>query len=48
MAEATITAGQILQGLDGDLTPARERRMVVTDEFQNPLFVLHISAEKPR
>jgi hypothetical protein len=46
--EATITAGQILQGLDGDLTPARERRMVVTDEFQNPLFVLHISAEKPR
>jgi hypothetical protein len=34
--------------LDGDLTPAREWRMVVTDEFQNPLFVLHISAEKPK
>jgi hypothetical protein len=32
--EATITAGQILQGLDGDLSPAREWRMVVTDEFQ--------------
>jgi hypothetical protein len=46
--EATITAGQILQGLDGALTPAREWRMVVTDEFQNPLFVLHISAEKPK
>ena len=46
--EATVTAGQILQGLDGGLTPAREWRMVVTDEFQNPLFVLHISAEKPR
>ena len=34
--------------LDGSLTPAREWRMVVTDEFQNPLFVLHISAEKPK
>jgi hypothetical protein len=46
--EATITAGQILQGLDDSLTPAREWRMEVTDEFQNPLFVLHISEEKPR
>jgi hypothetical protein len=46
--EATVTAGQILQGLDGSLTPAREWRMEVTDEFQNPLFVLHISAERPR
>jgi hypothetical protein len=46
--EATVTAGQILQGLDGSLTPAREWRMVVTDEFQNPLFVLHISAERPK
>jgi hypothetical protein len=46
--EATVTAGQILQGLDGDLTPAREWRMVVTDEFQNPLFVLQISARVPR
>jgi hypothetical protein len=46
--EATVTAGQILQGLDGALTPAREWRMVVTDEFQNPLFVLHISAARPK
>jgi hypothetical protein len=38
----------ILQGIDGDLTPAREWRMVVTDEFQNPLFVLYISAERPK
>jgi hypothetical protein len=45
--EATVTAGQILQGIDGALTPAREWRMVVTDEFQYPLFVLHISAERP-
>jgi hypothetical protein len=46
--EATVRAGQILQGLDGALTPTREWRMVATDEFQNPLFVLHISAEKPK
>jgi hypothetical protein len=46
--EATVTAGHLLQDLDGDLTPAREWRMVVTDEFQNPLFVLQISAKVPR
>jgi len=45
--EATITAGQILQSLDGKLAPDREWRMEVADEFQNTLFVLHISAEKP-
>jgi hypothetical protein len=44
--KATITAGQILQSLDGNLTPAREWRMV--DEFQNPLFVLHINVEGPK
>jgi hypothetical protein len=43
-----MSAGRILQGLDGHLTPDHEWRMTVTDEFQNPLFVLHISAEKPR
>jgi len=46
--EATVTAGQILQGLDGRLAPEREWRMEVTDEFQNPLYVLHINAEKPK
>ena len=46
--EATITAGQILQGIDGKLTPDREWRMEVTDEFQNTLYVLHINAEKPK
>ncbi|MCK1337698.1 hypothetical protein IVB38_17105 [Bradyrhizobium sp. 38] len=45
--EATVTAGQILQGLDGRLTPDREWRMEVTDELENILFVLHINAEKP-
>jgi hypothetical protein len=45
--EATVMAGQTLQGLDGKLQPGREWRMEVTDELANPLFVLHINAEKP-
>ncbi|WP_458157803.1 DUF6894 family protein [Bradyrhizobium sp. 18BD] len=46
--EATVTAGQILQGLDGKLTPHRAWRMEVADEFQNTLYVLHIHAERPK
>lgn len=46
--EATVTAGQILQTLDGQLQPDREWRMEVADEFQNVLFVLHINAERPK
>lgn len=46
--EATVTAGQILQSLDGKLTPGRGWRMEVVDEFQNTLYVIHIHAEKPR
>lgn len=46
--EATKTAGQILQGLDGRLTPKRDWTMEVTDEFANVLFRLHISAEQPK
>jgi hypothetical protein len=46
--EATVIAGQTLQGLDGKLQPGREWRMEVTDEFANPLYVLHINAEKPK
>jgi hypothetical protein len=45
--EATVTAGQILQGIDGKLTPERDWRMEVTDEFQNTLYVLRINSEKP-
>ena len=44
--EATIRAGKALQGLDGNLKPGHEWRMDVTDEFANPRYVLHISAEK--
>jgi hypothetical protein len=36
------------QSLDGKLQPAREWRMDVMDEFENPLYVLHINAEKPK
>ena len=46
--EATVTAGRILQSLDGKLKPGHDWKMEVTDEFRQPLFVLHISAEKPR
>lgn len=45
--EATETAGQMLQSLDGKLSPERDWHMEVTDEFQNTLYMLHISAEKP-
>jgi hypothetical protein len=44
--EATVMAGQTLQSLDGKLKPDREWRMEVMDEFQNPLYVIHINAEK--
>jgi hypothetical protein len=46
--EATLMAGQSLQGLDGKLQPGREWRMEVTDEFANALYVLHIHAEKAK
>jgi hypothetical protein len=46
--EGTVIAGQILQDIDGKLKPGHDWRMEITDEFRNPLFVLHISAEKPK
>jgi hypothetical protein len=46
--EATVIAGQILQDLDGKLKPGHDWSMEITDEFRNPLFVLHISAQKPK
>ncbi|MCS3892085.1 hypothetical protein M2171_001218 [Bradyrhizobium japonicum USDA 38] len=46
--EATVTAGQILQGLDGKLRPQEDWTMEVVDEFQNPLYTLRISAETPK
>ncbi|MBB4366779.1 hypothetical protein GGD65_007853 [Bradyrhizobium sp. CIR18] len=46
--EATVMAGQTLQGIDGKLVPGRDWKMEVTDEFQNTIYVLHIRAERPR
>jgi hypothetical protein len=45
--EATVMAGQTLQGLDGNLKPRREWRMEVTDEFANPLYVLPLTLRGP-
>jgi hypothetical protein len=45
--EATITAGRILQDLDGSLKPGHVWRLEVTDEFRNQHFILRISARKP-
>jgi hypothetical protein len=46
--EATVMAGRILQDIDGNLRLGQDWRMEVTDEFRDPLFVLQISAQKPR
>jgi hypothetical protein len=46
--EATVTAGQMLQSLDGKLMTGQDWRMEVMDEFQSPLYVLHIHAERPK
>jgi hypothetical protein len=44
--EATVTAGQILQSLDGRLKPGHDWRMEVVDAGGNALFVLQITAKK--
>ena len=45
--EATITAGQIIQDLDGRLRPGgKDWRMEVTDESANPIYVIHVHADK--
>ena len=43
--EATVTAGRLLQSLDGKLKPGQDWRMEVTDEFANPLYVIQVSAK---
>ncbi|MCA6105378.1 DUF6894 family protein [Bradyrhizobium australafricanum] len=44
--EATFTAGQLIQDLDGALKPGQEWRLEVTDEAGNPICVLHVLAER--
>lgn len=43
--EATITAGKLLQDMDGTLKPGREWRMEVTDAAGNLIWVLRLLAE---
>ena len=43
--EATVTAGQCLQSLNGKLKPGHDWRMEVTDEFAKPLYVITVSAK---
>jgi hypothetical protein len=43
--EATTTAGQILQDIDGRLQLGKEWRMEVTDESANRLYVIKLYAE---
>ena len=44
--EATEMAGRMLQDIDGKLAPGAEPwRMVVADEFNEPLFEIHIAAK---
>jgi hypothetical protein len=43
-----VTAGQIIQDLDGKLLPGKDWRMEVTDEIANRLYVIHLSVEKPK
>jgi hypothetical protein len=45
---ATMVAGDTIRGLDGRLRPGREWQLEVTDEFANPLYIIHVSAEQPR
>jgi hypothetical protein len=44
--EATVTTGQMLQSMADRLLPGTEWRLEVTDEFANPLYVIHVIAEK--
>jgi hypothetical protein len=46
---ATIAAGEMIKNIDGKLMPdGYDWRLEVTDEFRNPLYVIHVSAETPR
>ena len=45
--EATVTAGQMIQDIDGKLRPGHDWRLQVTDEFANTLFELQVTARKP-
>jgi hypothetical protein len=46
--EATVTAGKIIQNIDGKLRRGHDWRMQVTDEFANTIYELQVSARKPQ
>ena len=41
---ATRMAGESIKEIDGKLVPGREWRMEVTDEFENPLWEIRVTA----
>jgi hypothetical protein len=43
---ATKSAGDHIKELDGQLRPGHDWRMEVTDEFANPIFEIHVKAER--
>lgn len=44
--EATRATGEIIKDIGGHLKPGQDWRMEVTDEFENPLWEIHVKGEK--
>lgn len=44
--EATVTAGKLIQDMGGRLKPGQDWRLEVTDEFAQPLYVIHLHTRK--
>lgn len=44
--EATKIAGESIKDVDGKLRPGHDWRLEVTDEFRNPLWELHVRAQR--
>lgn len=45
-AEATRMAGDSIKDIDGKLRPGHDWKLEITDEFRNPLWELHVKAQK--
>jgi len=44
--EATVTAGKLIQDMGGRLKPGQDWLLEVTDEFAQPLYVIHLHTRK--
>lgn len=44
--EATAIAGEIFKDISGEFRPGRELKLEVTDENQEPLYIIHITGQK--